>query len=98
MIGPASLALQGGFLTTGPPGKSLFLSFNFSVSPAYPGTSLVALMLKNLVMNQCRRPRLDSWVGKIPWRREWLPTPVFLLGESCVQRSLPGYSHGVAKS
>ena len=23
----------------------------------------------------------DPWVGKIPWRREWLPTPVFLLGE-----------------
>ena len=26
---------------------------------------------------QCRRPEFDSWVGKIPWRREWLPTPVF---------------------
>ena len=24
----------------------------------------------------------DPWVGKIPWRREWLPTPVFLPGES----------------
>ena len=29
---------------------------------------------------QCRRPRFDSWVRKIPWRREWLPTPVFWLG------------------
>ena len=27
---------------------------------------------------QCRRPQLNSWVGKTPWRREWLPTPVFL--------------------
>ena len=26
---------------------------------------------------QCRRPRFDSWVRKIPWRREWLPAPVF---------------------
>ena len=26
---------------------------------------------------QCRRPRFDSWVGKIPWRKEQLPTPVF---------------------
>ena len=26
---------------------------------------------------QCRRPRFDSWVGKIPWRRDRLPTPVF---------------------
>ena len=32
------------------------------------------------------------WVGKIPWRREWLPTPVFLPGESHGQRSLVGYS------
>jgi len=23
----------------------------------------------------------DPWVGKIPWRREWLPTPVFWPGE-----------------
>ena len=29
---------------------------------------------------QCRRPGLDPRVGKIPWRREWLPTPVFLPG------------------
>jgi len=26
----------------------------------------------------CRRPRFDSWVRKIPWRRDRLPTPVFL--------------------
>jgi len=30
----------------------------------------------------------DPWVGKIPWRREWQPTPVLLPGESHVQRSL----------
>ena len=34
----------------------------------------------------------DSWVGKIPWRREWLPTPVFWPGESHGQRSLVGCS------
>ena len=33
-----------------------------------------------------------SWVGKIPWRRAWQPTPVFLPGESHGQRSLAGYS------
>ena len=27
-------------------------------------------------------PGFDPWVGKIPWRREWLPTPVFFPGES----------------
>ena len=47
----ASPALQSGFLTTGPPGKSLLLSFNFNVSPVYPGTFLVAQMVKNLVKN-----------------------------------------------
>ena len=37
---------------------------------------------------------LDSmaWVGKIPWRREWQPTLVFLAGEFHGQRSLAGYS------
>ena len=33
----------------------------------------------------------DPWVGKIPWRRAWQPTPVFLPGESQGQRSLTGY-------
>ena len=35
--------------------------------------------------------RINLWVGKIPWRREWLPTPVFLPGEFHGQRSLDGY-------
>ena len=41
---------------------------------------------------QCRRSGLDPWILKIPWRREWQPTPVFLPGESQEQRSLEGYS------
>ena len=41
---------------------------------------------------QCGSLRFDPWVGKNPWRREWQPTPVFLLGESHGQRSLAGYS------
>ena len=39
-----------------------------------------------------KRPESDPWVKKAPWRREWQPTPVFLLGESHGQRSLVGYS------
>ena len=38
------------------------------------------------------RHGLDSWVRKIPWKRTWQPTPVFLIGESHGQRSLVGYS------
>ena len=40
---------------------------------------------------QCRRRKrcgFDLWVGKIPWRKAWQPTPVFLSGESHGQRSL----------
>jgi len=34
----------------------------------------------------------DFWFRKIPWRRKWQPTPVFLPGEFHGQRSLTGYS------
>ena len=47
---------------------------------------------------QCRRRGFDLWVGKIPWRRTWQPTPVFLPGEPHGQRSPAGTVHGVAKS
>ena len=41
-----------------------------------------------------KRKRLEFhlWAGKIPWRRAWPPTPVFLTGEFHGQRSLAGYS------
>ena len=48
--------------------------------------SLVAQVVKNLPAMQ------ETWVGKIPWRRKWQPTPVFLPGESHRQRSLAGCS------
>ena len=38
------------------------------------------------------RRGFNPWVGKVPWRRAWQPTPVFLPGESHGQRSLVGYS------
>ena len=39
-----------------------------------------------------KRGRSDPWIGKIPWRRAWQLTPVFLPRESRGQRSLAGYS------
>ena len=39
---------------------------------------------------RCKRCRFDPWVRKIPWRRKWQPTPVFLSGKSHGQRSLVG--------
>ena len=53
-------------------------------------TILVVQTVKNLL--PCRRYRLDSWVRKIPWRRAWQPTIVFLSGEFRGQRNLAGYS------
>ena len=41
---------------------------------------------------QCRRHRFSPWVGKIPWRRKWQPTSVFLPGKLHGQWSLEGYS------
>ena len=44
---------------------------------------------------QCRRRKrrvFDPWVGKIPWRKKWQPTPVFLPEEPHGQRQLVGYS------
>ena len=38
---------------------------------------------------QCKRHRFDPWVGKIPWRRKWQPTPVFLPGKS-IGKEEPG--------
>ena len=45
--------------------------------------------------HKCRRHkrcRFDPWVGKIPWRRAWQPTPVFFPGESHGWKSVVGYS------
>ena len=54
--------------------------------------SQVALVVKNLPANaRDMRHRFDPWVGKIPWRRAWQPTLVFLPGEFHGQRSLSGY-------
>ena len=46
---------------------------------------------KNLFAN-AGDPGFDPRIGKIPWRRQWQPTPVFLPREFHGQRSLVGYS------
>ena len=48
-------------------------------------------VVKNLPATQKMQ---EMRVGKMPWRRAWQPTSVFLLGESRGQRSLAGYSPG----
>ena len=68
-----------------------------SVSPSPSITEQARLPCKEMELSpevclQCRRPEFDPWVGKIPWRREQLPTPVFWPGE------YHGVFHGVVKS
>ena len=57
--------------------------------------SQVAQVVKNPAANAedtGRRCRLYPWFRKIPWRKKWQTTPVFLPGKSHGQRSLVGYS------
>ena len=62
----------------------------FLCEPFFSGKSLVAQIAK--IHLQCRRPRSETWVRKIPWRREWLSNLAFLPGESHRRRRVVGYS------
>ena len=54
---------------------------------------LVVLVVKNLLASAGdTRDMVDPWVWKIPWKRKWQPTLIFLPGESHGQRNLVGYS------
>ena len=60
----------------------------------------MVLVVKNLPANigDIKRHWFKSWTGKIPWKRAWQPTPVFLPGEFHKQRSLVATVHRVTKS
>ena len=61
----------------------------------------MVLVVKNPPANLCRGHktlRFDPWVGKIPWRRAWQPTPVFWPGESHGQRKWWATVHEVTES
>ena len=67
----------------------IFWSLNW-VKVWYKGASQVTLVVKNWPAN--KRYGFDPWVRKIPWRRIWKLTPLFLPGESHGQKSLVSYS------
>ena len=64
----------------------------WGLGEGFPG----GLVIDNLPANE--GDEFDPWVGKIPWRRKWPPTPVFLPERSHGLRSLVDYGHGVTKS
>ena len=68
---------------------SFFLPFDLYKFSMLSRISLMAWMVKNL---KSGRPGFDPWVGKILWKREWLPSAVFLPRESHRQRSQVGCS------
>ena len=71
-----------------PPPRDLH---NPGIKPGSSALQADSLLLSHQERPQCRT-RFNSWVEKIPWRREWQPTPIFLPGEFQGQRSLVGYS------
>ena len=56
-------------------------------SSAQPSLGLPGCFRQWRICLQCKRTRISSSVGKIPWRREWLPTAVFLPGELMNRRA-----------
>ena len=72
--------------------NELILCVNLAIVPRYLGfpgdTSIKNLPAKTGDI----RDGFDPWVGKIPWRRKWRLTPVFLPGESHGQGNLSGYN------
>ena len=67
------------------------VGYEYVYTQGFPDGSVV----KNLPANSGDSG--STWVGKIPWRRNWQPTPVFLPGKSHGQRSRVGYSPWVCK-
>ena len=55
---------------------------------------MVQIVKNPPAVQECRRLQFDPWVEKIPWRREWLLTPIFLPAKLNGQRSFPGGSDG----
>ena len=47
---------------------------------------------------RCKRLGFDPWVGKIPWRRAWQPTPVSCLENPMARGGWQATVHGVTQN
>ena len=81
-------------LSQHPKGVGLWTPFQRHAlgSPRRAGIPALRMNWGDLCGGGSGGPGFDPWVRKIPWRREWQPTPVVLPGESHGQRNLVGYS------
>ena len=68
------------------------------LSPNYAFSGLLWCLKWLGTCLQYRRPGFCPWIGKIPWKRKWQPTPVFLPGEFHGQRNWWAIVDGVAES
>ena len=84
---PRSPTLRTDSLPSDAPGG---LIYSFRGSCRKWGASHMSQWVKNPPAKQ--ETVFDPWVGKIPWRRKWQPTPICLPGKSHGQGSLVGYS------
>ena len=75
--------LQSLNLKTGKNKWIYYIQSSLRINPClvYNGASLVVQLVKNPLAMQETWVRSDPWLGKIPWKRERLPTPVFWPGE-----------------
>ena len=77
------------------------ISQSQKTNPAkYKVSSVGSTGIKESVCQCTRHKRrgFDPWVGKMPWRRNWQPTPVFLPGKSMDRGAWQAVVHGVTKS
>ena len=73
--------------------KRGYLEIRRNLGQGVGRASQLVLVVNNLSTNPGdARCGFDPWHGKIPWRRKWQPTPVFLPEKLHRQRSLVGYS------
>ena len=87
MVGPEAKILAFFFFNVEFQARFSLSSFSLIRLPRWLSSEVSTCQYKN-----CRRCGFDSWIEKIPWRRKWQATPVFLPVKSHRKRSLAGYS------
>ena len=76
-----------------------FVAIYLVFTPTYSQVNFPGGSDNKVSVYKCGRPGFNPWVGKIPWRRKWQPTPVLLPRKSHGRRSLVQATvHAVAKS
>ena len=68
---------------------SLYIKGHASLTLLFPGGASGKEL--TCQCRRCKKRGFSPWIGMIPWRKAWQPTPEFLPGEFYRQRNLTGY-------